>query len=182
MPRRSRSAESSSARRTAFSRTARSTSTPMTRWMPPCRSSPRFKCRPGAHLGRCCSKMPDSFRCSAGSRKYVHDGTRAYSAASATATMKPAFQYQARSISLFSLLLRRFLGGRRGWRLLHHEGPVHLVLHHPDADVVRDLQRQQVALHDRDLPDQAAVGDDLVALLQALEERLVRLLLSLLRP
>ncbi len=43
----------SSARRATFAFTARSTSTPMARWMPPCRSRPRLRClrAAGAQLG-----------------------------------------------------------------------------------------------------------------------------------
>src|SRR5216684_4012318 len=52
------------------------------------------------------------------------------------------------AIHRFSLLLGRVLGGRGG-RLLHHEGPVHLVLEHADAHVVGDLQGEDVALDPR---------------------------------
>ncbi len=66
---RSSSAAISSARRTAFSRTALSTSTSMRRWMPPCRSSPRLRCLAGAHLGRAFSKTLASLRSFGGRRK-----------------------------------------------------------------------------------------------------------------
>src|SRR5207248_11281370 len=45
-----------------LSRTARSTSTSITRWMPPCKSRPRFRWRAGPHFGRAFSNTPDSFR------------------------------------------------------------------------------------------------------------------------
>jgi len=67
-------------------------------------------------------------------------------------------------------------------RLLDHEGPIYLFLEDAHADVVRDLQREDVPLHAGDPADQPPVGDHLVALLEALQIGLVRLLRLLLRP
>src|SRR5436305_2200992 len=154
---RSSSAEISSARRTAFSRTARSTSTPITRWMPPCRSSPRFRCFAGAHLGRAFSKTLASLRSVAGRRKYVTLGTSAQIAKSVTPTISPAFQYHARSISSPSLLRRLFR------RLLFHR-PVRardLRLEDAQLDVVGHLDEHQVAGNPIHLPHHPPRGDHL---------------------
>src|SRR5437868_1744535 len=178
MPLRSSSAAISSARRTAFSRTARSTSTPITRWMPPCRSSPRFRCFAGAHLGRAFSKTLASLRSVAGRRKYVTLGTSAQIAKSVTPTISPAFQYHARSISSPSLLRRLFR------RLLFHR-PVRardLRLEDAQLDVVGHLDEHQVAGNAIHPPHHPARGDHLVALPQLLQEGLVLVLLPRLRP